>query len=128
MNIVHVNFQVVSNSRFIITLITLVPDPLVDLPGVGLHVAGQVCAVLAFLTSERLGNQRRYEWSTFIPRSEDFRVSSGAEEAPVVLVLLKLQPREGGEGTLVTEVLLALTVVLALLLEVAVFLSLVFVE
>ena len=46
----------------------------------------------------------------------------------MVLVLLKLQLRESGEGTLVTQVLLAVTEVFALLLEVSVFLSLVFVE
>ena len=46
----------------------------------------------------------------------------------MVLVLLKLQLRECGEGTLVTEIFLAVTEVFALLLEVSVFLSLVFVE
>ena len=70
-NIVHVNFQVVSCSCFIIALITLIHNPLVDLLDVSLHVAGQICAVLAFLTSERLGNQWHYEASTFTPRSED---------------------------------------------------------
>ena len=144
MNIVHVNFQVVSNSRFIITLITLVPDPLVDLPGVGLHVAGQVCAVLAVLTAERLGNQRHYEASTFNSRLEELRVndnSAGVQcrllspgsagesrRDTVVFVLLKLHLREGGEGTLITEVFLAVTEVFTLLLEVSVFLSLVLVE
>ena len=46
----------------------------------------------------------------------------------MVLVLLKLQLRECGEGTLVTEIFLAVTEVLALFLENSVFLSLVFVE
>ena len=46
----------------------------------------------------------------------------------MVLVFLKLHFREGREGTLVTEVLLAVSVVFALLLEESVFLSLVLVE
>ena len=74
------NFQVVSNSCFIITLITLVLDPLMDLPGVSLHVAGQVCAVLAFLTLERLGNQRHYEASAFTLRLEDVRVNFNSSD------------------------------------------------
>ena len=46
----------------------------------------------------------------------------------MVFVPLKLRLRKGREGTLVTEVFLAVIVVLTLLLEVAVFLSLVLVE
>ena len=144
MNIVHVNFQVVSCSCFIIASITLEHNPLVDLLDVSLHVAGQVCAVLTFLTLERLRNQRHYEACAFTLRLEDLRVnfnsdgvggwkasprsSDESRGATVVFVPLKLRLREGREGTLVTEVFLAVIVVFTLLLEVAVFLSLMLVE
>ena len=143
-NVVHVNFQVVSNSCLIVTLITLVHDSLVDLSDVSLQVAEQIRAVLTFFTLERLGNQRHYEASTFNSRLEELRIndnSAGVQcrllgpwsagesrRDTVVLVLLKLHLGEGGEGTLVIEVFLAVTEVFTLLLEVSVFLSLVLVE
>ena len=94
-NIFHVNLQIFSDSYFILTLITLVHDSVVDLLSVSL---------------------------------DDFWIISVNDGATVVLVPLKLHLRESREGTLVTEIFLAVTVVFALLLEESVFLSLVLVE
>ena len=111
---------------------------------VGSQISGDICTVLTLFTLERFGNQGHYERSAFCPRCEDCWVNSDSKGvggglvapgssqesrgASVVFVLLKLRLGECGEGTLVTQVLLAVTVVLTLLLEVPVFVPLVLVE